>query len=100
MQQELHLSEISSSMSMSLAAKPSRLNSGATERAVTWPCHSSRATEPSAFPMTEQTAGQISEITNMSQSFKAVVLGLRTYHLVTVWEKKIITVISQLSIKF
>lgn len=30
-----HLSEISSNMSMSLAARPSRLNSGATDRAVT-----------------------------------------------------------------
>ncbi|TNN39099.1 hypothetical protein EYF80_050734 [Liparis tanakae] len=47
------LSEISSSISMSLAARPSLLNSGATDSAVTWPCHSSRATEPSAFPMTE-----------------------------------------------
>ncbi|KAG7236732.1 hypothetical protein INR49_000467 [Caranx melampygus] len=37
---------------MSLAARPSLLNSGATDRAVTWPCHSSRATDPSAFPMT------------------------------------------------
>lgn len=37
---------------MSLAARPSRLNSGATERAVTCPCHSSLATDPSAFPMT------------------------------------------------
>lgn len=53
-----HLSEISSNMSMSLAAKPRRLNSGATDRAVTWPCHSSRATEPSAFPMTADTRGE------------------------------------------
>lgn len=49
---DTNLSEISSSISMSLAARPSRLNSGATDRAVTWPCHSSRATDPSAFPIT------------------------------------------------
>lgn len=47
-----HFSEISSSSSINLAAKPSRRNSGATERAVTCPCHSSLATEPSALPIT------------------------------------------------
>lgn len=47
-----HLSEISSSNSISLAAKPRRRNSGATDRAVTCPCHSSLATEPSALPIT------------------------------------------------
>ena len=46
------LSEISSNNSISLAAKPRRRNSGATDRAVTCPCHSSLATEPSALPMT------------------------------------------------
>uniref|UniRef100_A0A8C7K521 Crooked neck-like protein 1 n=1 Tax=Oncorhynchus kisutch TaxID=8019 RepID=A0A8C7K521_ONCKI len=55
-----HLSEISSSISISLAASPSRLNSGATERAVTCPCHSSRATDPSAFPMTARTKSEVS----------------------------------------
>uniref|UniRef100_A0A8C7PZA1 Crooked neck-like protein 1 n=1 Tax=Oncorhynchus mykiss TaxID=8022 RepID=A0A8C7PZA1_ONCMY len=54
-----HLSEISSSISISLAASPSRLNSGATERAVTCPCHSSRATDPSAFPMTARTKSEV-----------------------------------------
>lgn len=47
-----HFSEISSNSSINLAAKPSRRNSGATERAVTCPCHSSLATEPSALPIT------------------------------------------------
>uniref|UniRef100_A0A8C7K6E4 Crooked neck pre-mRNA splicing factor 1 n=1 Tax=Oncorhynchus kisutch TaxID=8019 RepID=A0A8C7K6E4_ONCKI len=51
---------ISSSISISLAASPSRLNSGATERAVTCPCHSSRATDPSAFPMTARTKSEVS----------------------------------------
>lgn len=78
---KLHLSEISSSMSMSLAAKPSRLNSGATDRAVTWPCHSSRATEPSAFPMTAETWGKGSGITcgasHLKQGFSG--WGLRVF---------------------
>lgn len=47
-----YLSEISSRPVIRVRAIPNFLNSGATVTAVTCPCHCSRSTLPSAFPIT------------------------------------------------
>ena len=49
---QTYFSEISSNIFINLAAKPKRLYSGATVKAVTWPCH--RSADPSAFPITKK----------------------------------------------